>query len=144
MLQSFHHLCGPSLDSPVSPGLFCTGEPRTGPSTPGVASPVPSRGDPWAIPCLMQPRIPFASFAVRAHCCLLFNLVFIRIPTSFSPKLSTWVTPSLYWCMGLFLPRCSTLTFSLLNFTRFLSAYFSSLSLPEQTHTSEQLTLTCW
>lgn len=35
--------------------------------------------------------------------------------------------PSMYWCKGLFFPRCRTLRF-LLNFTRFLPALFSSLS----------------
>ncbi|PKU40437.1 sterol regulatory element-binding protein cleavage-activating hypothetical protein [Limosa lapponica baueri] len=38
------------------------------------------------------------------------------------------VTPNLYWYMGLFLPRCSTLHLSLLKFIRFLSAQLSSLS----------------
>jgi len=38
------------------------------------------------------------------------------------------VRPSLYWCMGLFLPRCRTLHLPWLNFVRFLSAQLSSLS----------------
>jgi len=38
------------------------------------------------------------------------------------------VSPSLYWCMGLFLPRCRTLYLPFLNFIRFLSAQLFSLS----------------
>ena len=36
--------------------------------------------------------------------------------------------PSLYWCLGLFLPRGRTLHLPLLNLIRFLSAHLSSLS----------------
>ena len=40
-------------------------------------------------------------------------------PCSFSANLlSNCVVPSMYWCLGLFLPRCRTLHFSLLNFMR--------------------------
>ena len=47
--------------------------------------------------------------------------------TSFSAKLlSIWVGPSMYWWMGLFLPRYRTHNF-LLNLMKFLSAHFSSL-----------------
>ena len=45
MLQSFHHLCGPSLYSLQSVHVSHTGKPRTGHSTPGVASPLQSRGE---------------------------------------------------------------------------------------------------
>ena len=38
------------------------------------------------------------------------------------------MSPSLYWCVGLFLPRCRTLLLPLLNSIRFLSAQLSSLS----------------
>ena len=41
--------------------------------------------------------------------------------------LSSRSAPSLYWCMGLFLPRCRTLHLPLLNFIRFLCAQLSSL-----------------
>lgn len=37
------------------------------------------------------------------------------------------VTPNLYWCTQLFLPRCGTLHLPLLNSTRFLSNQLSSL-----------------
>ena len=47
----------------------------------------------------------------------------------FSAKLlSSWVVPSLYWCLGLFLSSCKALHFSLLNCVSFLLARFSSLS----------------
>lgn len=49
LLQSSELLSGLSLDSSslshLSPRLSCTGEPRTGPSTPGVAPPALSRGE---------------------------------------------------------------------------------------------------
>lgn len=67
-----------------------------------------------------------AAFTARTHCWLMFNLV---TPRSFSAKLlSSQVVPSMSWCLGLLLPRCWTLQFPLLNFMRFLSAHFSSLS----------------
>lgn len=37
------------------------------------------------------------------------------------------VTPAMFWCLGLFLPRCRTLHLSLLNSVRFLAAHLSSL-----------------
>ena len=52
----------------------------------------------------------------------------IFVPTPLSAKLSGQLSPSLYWYMRLFLPMCRTLHFPLLNFSRFLSALFSSLS----------------
>lgn len=45
VLQSYHHLHGPSLDSTWYVCLSCTGSSRTGPSTIGVASPVLNRGE---------------------------------------------------------------------------------------------------
>ena len=52
-----------------------------------------------------------------------------RITRSFSAKpLSSWSAPSLYWCLVLFLYRCRTLHFPLLNFMRFPSVHLSSLS----------------
>lgn len=53
---------------------------------------------PLAIHCLMQPRIPFAFFTVKAHCWLVFSLVPTRTIRSFSDKLlSSWVAPA---CTG--------------------------------------------
>ena len=78
---------------------------------------------------LMHPRIPLAFLAARAHCWLMVNLSSTRTPRSLSAELlSSRSTPSLYWCMGLFLPRCRTVHLPLLNLIRFLSAQLSSLS----------------
>ena len=77
----------------------------------------------------MHPRIPLASLATRAHCWLMVNLWFPSTPRSlFTELLSSRSAPSLYWCMGLFLPRCRTLHLLLLNFIRFVSAQLSGLS----------------
>ncbi|XP_068788224.1 uncharacterized protein [Struthio camelus] len=79
--------------------------------------------------CLMHPRRPLAFLATRAHCCLMLHLLSTGTPRSFFMELlSSRSTPSLYWCMGLFLPRCRTLHLPLLNFRRVLSAQLSSLS----------------
>lgn len=62
----------------------------------------------------------------QGHCWLVFNLVSTRSHRSFPDKLlSGWVDPSIYCCWELFLSRCRTLYFSLLNFVRFLSAHLS-------------------
>ena len=46
----------------------------------------------------------------------MVNLLATRIIRFFSAYLpSSQLAPSLYWCMGLFLPRCRTLHLSLLN-----------------------------
>ena len=59
----------------------------------------------------------------------MVNLSSTSTPRSLSAELlSSRSTPSLYWCMGLFLPRCRTLYLPLLNFIRFLCAQLSSLS----------------
>ena len=50
-----------------------------------------------------------------------------QVPLS-TELLSSRSAPSLYWCMGLFLPRCRTLPLPWLNLIRFLSAQLSSLS----------------
>ena len=58
----------------------------------------------------MHPRIPLAFLAARAHCWLMVNLLSTRTPRSLSAELLySRSTPSLYWCMGLFLPMCRTL-----------------------------------
>lgn len=61
-----------------------------------------------------------------------------RLPGPFLQLLSRQLVPGVYWCMGLFLLRCKTWHFPLLNFMRFLSAQFSSLfrSLLMATHAS--------
>lgn len=56
---------------------------------------------------------------------MLFNLLTIMSPRAFYAELlSSWLTPSLCWCSGLFLPRCMTWHFYL----SFLFASFSGLS----------------
>ena len=99
--------------------------------TPCVTSPVLvdrriTSLDLLAMLCLMQPWTPFTAFAARSHCLLMSKLM---STASFSDKLRfSWVDSSIYRCLGLFLPRCRTLHFPLLNFMRLLSAHFSSLS----------------
>ena len=66
----------------------------------------------------MHPRNPLAFLAVRAHCWLMVNLSSTRTPRSLSSELlSSRSALTLYWCMGLFLPRCRTLHLPLLNTT---------------------------
>ena len=77
----------------------------------------------------MHRRMPLVFLAARAHCWLMVNLSSTRTPRSLSAEmLSSRSTPSLYWCMGLFLPTCRTLHLPLLNLIRFQSAELSSLS----------------
>jgi len=77
----------------------------------------------------MHPSRPLAFLAARAHCWLTVNFSSTRTPRSLSTELlSSRSAPSLYWCMGLFLPRCRTLHLPLFNFISFLSAQLSSLS----------------
>lgn len=59
----------------------------------------------------------------------MFNLMSTWPPTSFSVKLlSSCAVLSMSYHLGLFLPSCRTLCFSLLNFMKFLPSHFSSLS----------------
>ena len=53
-----------------------------------------------------------------------------RTPGTFfsAVMLSSWVASGIYWLLGLFLPKCRSLHFTLLKFIRFLSAHSSSLS----------------
>jgi len=77
---------------------------------------------------LVQPRAPLALFASRTHCWLMFNSPSTRAPRSLTAELLlNWSAPSMYWCVGLLLPRCRTLHFPLLKCMKFLSAYFFSL-----------------
>lgn len=68
-----------------------------------------------------------ALFMGRVYCWLMLKLVSIRAPRYFSAMLlSSWVTLSLYWGLGLFL-QGQYFVLPLLKRMRFLSAYFSSL-----------------
>ena len=83
----------------------------------------------------MHPRMPLAFLAARAHCWLMVNLSSTSTPRSFSAELlSSRSAPSLYWCIGLFLPRCRTLCLLLLNLIRFLSAQLFSSQTPFRAH----------
>ena len=65
---------------------------------------------------LKPPRIPLIFLAARAHCWLMGNLSPTSTPRSLSTGLlSSRSAPSLWWCMGLFLPRCRTLHLRLLS-----------------------------
>ena len=58
----------------------------------------------------------------------MINLSSTSTPRSLSAELlHSRSAPSLYWCMGLFLPRCRTPHLPLCNLIRFLSAQLSSL-----------------
>ena len=75
----------------------------------------------------MQLRMTLAFLAATAYCWLMLS-VFLstETPRSFFAELpSSWLTSSLYWCLGLFLPRGRTWYFALLKFTKFLLVYFS-------------------
>lgn len=50
------------------------------------------------------------------------------VPALYCKLLCSWMALSIYWRMELFLPRCRTCQFPLLNLMRFLWAHFSSLS----------------
>lgn len=97
---------------PVNLCVSCTGESRTGPITPDVASPVPNRREgspPWS--CwqgLMQSRILLSFFDVRLHYWLMFHLS-TRSSRSFSAELVSSCSASCVFCwLGLCIPRCRT------------------------------------
>ena len=78
----------------------------------------------------MHPRIPLAFLAARAHCWLMINLLSSRTSRSLSAELlSNRSAPSLYWCMGLLLPRCRTLHLPLLNFIMLYDIYIKCVYL---------------
>ena len=55
-------------------------------------------------------------------------------PRSFAVQLFRWLTPSLHWCLRLFLARSRTLHF-LLNMMGFLSAHFATCPGPSDSST---------
>lgn len=131
MLQSPNHLCGPSLDSLLHAHVCIElGSPKLDPALELCLTRAEQRGritslSLLAMLFLMQTRRLLGFCAARVHRWLTVGLA------SFSARLlcgwSAPQPPSLYWCMGLFLPRCRTSHFPLLNFMRFLYAHFSSL-----------------
>lgn len=107
MLQSLHHLHGPELDSVQSVPVSCTGQPSSGPSTPGLASLVWSRGkgSPPSTSCVTA-----ASAAQDAvlHCCRSALLAcghpgVLQDPAKL--QFFNWVAPSRYRCLYLLLPK---------------------------------------
>ena len=65
---------------------------------------------------------------LQAHTAGSYSVYYPPEPRSPSPLLSTHSTPSLYPCLGLSRPRCSTLHLAMLNFMGFAWAHSSSLS----------------
>lgn len=86
-------------------------------STPGVMSPVEGKNDLLQVAVddlifSMQARMLLPFFAARVHFCLMVNL-FKRTHRSYPTKLLSRLSdPSLYCCMGLFLPRYRTFCLS--------------------------------
>jgi len=96
MLQTLIHLCDPSLDSHqyINASLVLGSPELDKHSRCGLTS-AEQRGritslNLVATLCLKQLRIPFASFAARAHCWLVLNK---------EKLLSSWVAPSIHWCV---------------------------------------------
>lgn len=95
----------------------------------------------------MQPRL-FTTSAPKHIDCVVTHTVHGQLSvtrtstTLLAALLSTWVTQSMYWYRGLFLPRCWTLDFYLLNSMRFLSAHF--LSLPRSFYMAAWPGFTCF
>jgi len=75
----------------------------------------------------MQTRRLLAFLSATIHCWLMVILL-TRTHRAFSVKmLLNSLDPIVYKCMGLFLPRCKTLHFSVLNFMRFLLVHLPGL-----------------
>lgn len=115
--------------------IIQTTKPTAGLSTAGVTSPSTK----WKrrIPPSPSNALPKADQQAVGRLChegiLLAHvqLMSTRTPRAFSAKLlSSWLDPSPYWCLQLFLPKSRILYFPLLNFMRFLTDYFSSLLMP--------------
>lgn len=120
-LQTLNHLYCSARRFPVASCLSCTEESRTQHSTPNVASPGPCKGvitapDLLATPQLLNPRTAMA---------LLTESVNL---SSTTPQLHSCRSASS--CAGIWSyshPRYRTLSLSLSNPIRFLSAQFSKL-----------------
>jgi len=86
---------------------------------------------PRPVPTLlgMQPRIRLACWAASTHCWVMLRFWLTNTSMFFSSGvLSIYSLPSLYLCLRLPWPMCSTLCLVLLNFMRFTQAHLSSLS----------------
>lgn len=84
----------------------------------------------------MQPRSTLTFFIFAAHWthCLLMTP---RTHRSFSTKLLySWLSPSMCWCLSIFLPRCRNLALSYVQLhevpvSPFLASLMRSLSTPQ-------------
>ena len=109
-----HHLRGPLLDSNMPREYVCLtlGSPELDPAVQG-----------WPHYCWVEGKDHLPRPAENAPPNAapdIIHWLWHRPPRSFSAKLlSRWTVPSI-WCLGLFLPRCRTLQFCLLNFMKFL------------------------
>ena len=132
--ELFDHIHGPLLD-PLQQLLILAGLEVPGLGT--VFQMKPHKGKtegldhlpaPAATPSLMQPRIPLAFQAARAHCWLISSFSSSRIPKPFSAGvLSISCSPSLYTYMELSLSKHNTLYLALLNFIQFTRSRCSNL-----------------
>lgn len=132
MLQSYNPLCGPSQDSLWDVYvLLVLGSPQVDTAFQTCLIRAEQRGriishDVLATFLIMQPKMLLAFLAARACYSLTVCLESTRAPRCFSADLPfKWSSPILYWCLGIFVPRCRTSYFLLLNFMRFLLASYS-------------------
>ena len=121
LLWALNHLCGPLLELLQYAHVALTlGSPALGDNSPGACQQCRvERKDHISQPfCNVFSNAAgeaVGHFATRAYCWIMFHLVSIRMPRSFSAELlSSWSGPSLSWCMGLFLPRLRIWHFRLL------------------------------
>lgn len=78
------------------------------------------------------------------QCWLMFTLTSSRTPRTFATKLfSNLLIPSLYCCMGLFLPRCRDLHFALLK-CAIINSYGKWCICSISIHRSNYCYIECW
>jgi len=117
----------PSGSSPTAPHVSCTGGPSPGP----VLQMGPHEGrierDNHPI-LLMEPRLPLAFLAVRAHCWLMFSCSSTRRPPDPSLQGYSQVLSPVCMCMWDYSDPSThrTLLFAMLNLVRFTRAHLSS------------------
>lgn len=109
---------------PLSPCLSCTGSPE-----------LVTALQVWPHPCWRKDHLPrlagtalpsagqglLAFLAIRVHGWLRVSLLSPRTPRPFSAKVFSTQPACMFWCLGMFLPRCRTLHFPM-HFMSFLSA----------------------
>lgn len=109
------------------------GSPKPDTTLPGVAWSAEERGKCWGEgkDQLPWPSCNWDIISLLSKNSTLLAHVHYLVCTRCSGFFSTlllfiWVAPIMSWCLGLFLPRCGTLHFPLLNFMRFQPAHFST------------------